>query len=66
MPDDSPAPIKALWTLHDAALFLALSVRSVERLRNRGEFPPAVRIGRAVRFEPGAVVAWARAAQEKA
>lgn len=55
-----------LWTIQDAAKYLAVSARTVERARNRGDFPPAVRIGTAVRFDANAVVAWAFEGQETA
>lgn len=63
---DRAKPNQSLWTIQDAAEFLAVSARTVERARNRGEFPAAVRIGRAVRFDPDTVIAWALAAKEAA
>ena len=61
-----PPPDRPLWTIEDAARFLAVSQRTIERARNRGDFPSAVRIGRAVRFDASAVIAWALAMQEAA
>jgi excisionase family DNA binding protein len=61
-----PTAPSSLWTIRDAANFLAVSARTVERARNRGNFPPAVRIGKAVRFESAAVIEWALAGQEAA
>ena len=55
-----------LWTIQDAANYLSVSARTVERARSKGEFPPAVRIGRAVRFDASAIVAWAFGGQEVA
>jgi excisionase family DNA binding protein len=54
-----------LWTIRDAAQFLSVSMRTVERARHRGEFPIAIRVGRAVRFEPQDVTAWAANARER-
>ena len=61
-----PPPALPLWTLEDAARYLSVSQRTIERARNRGDFPLAVRIGRAVRFDASAVIAWALAAKEAA
>lgn len=55
-----------LWTIKDIAKYLAVSERTIERARNRGDLPPAVRIGRAVRYEASVVVAWALDTKEAA
>lgn len=55
-----------LWTIEDVAAYLAVSKRTIERARNRGDLPPAIRIGRAVRYRASAVIAWADASEEAA
>jgi excisionase family DNA binding protein len=55
-----------LWTIRDAAEFLSVSPRTVERARSRGDFPPAIRIGRTVRFEATDVMEWAKTYREAA
>ena len=60
----NPRRTDALWTIQDAADYLAVSARTVERARSRGEFPPALKIGAAVRFEARAVMDWALSGRE--
>jgi excisionase family DNA binding protein len=59
-------PDATLWTIRDAATYLSVSPRTVERARSRGDFPPAIRIGRTVRFEAAAVMDWANTYREAA
>ncbi|MDC5696319.1 helix-turn-helix domain-containing protein [Intrasporangium calvum] len=48
-----------LWTIHDVSTFLAVPVGTLYQWRHRGEGPPAMRLGRHLRFDPGAVKRWA-------
>ena len=55
-----------LWTIDDAAEYLSVSRRKVERMRNSGDFPPAIRLGSLVRFNPATIVAFAERFTEAA
>lgn len=46
------------WTVGDVAAFLRISQRKLFYLRAQGMLPPAVRIGRSVRFRASEVRAW--------
>jgi predicted DNA-binding transcriptional regulator AlpA len=48
-----------LWTVHDVSAFLAVPVGTLYQWRVRGEGPPAMRLGRHLRFEPSEVRRWA-------
>jgi excisionase family DNA binding protein len=48
-----------LWTIQDVSAFLAVPVGTLYQWRHRGEGPPALRLGRHLRFEPTAVKRWA-------
>jgi hypothetical protein len=54
-----------LLSQRDAALMLALSVRSLERFRVRGGGPRYIKIGKAIRYQQEALVRWV-AARERA
>lgn len=43
----------------EAASLVALSIRTFEALRLRGGGPPFIKLGRAVRYRRGDVLAWA-------
>jgi excisionase family DNA binding protein len=53
----STTETRLLLTVAEAAKALAVSTRTIWSLTNRGELP-AVRIGRAVRYEIGDLRAW--------
>ncbi|WBM80684.1 helix-turn-helix domain-containing protein [Cryobacterium breve] len=53
-----------MWTIADSALYLGISPKTVEKLRNAGTFPAAIVIGRSVRFVPTDVRTWALALRE--
>ena len=53
----SPDP-EPLWSTEQLAEYLGVAVQTVHALRRRGEAPPAYRVGRVLRFEPGEVTAW--------
>lgn len=48
-----------LWTLRDVSVFLAVPVGTLYQWRVRGEGPPAMRLGRHLRFDPSEVRCWA-------
>ncbi len=48
-----------LWTLNDVSAFLAVPVGTLYQWRVRGEGPPAMRLGRHLRFDPLEVRRWA-------
>lgn len=48
-----------LWTIQDVSAFLSVPVPTLYGWRHRGDGPPAMRIGKHLRFEPGAVRRWA-------
>lgn len=48
-----------LWTLRDVSAFLAVPVGTLYQWRVRGEGPPAMRLGRHLRFDPSEVRRWA-------
>lgn len=58
VPVAGPAAAGQLWTVQDLADFVGCSVRHVSNLRAAGL--PTIRLGRMVRFEPDAVMAWLR------
>jgi Helix-turn-helix domain len=53
--------MQTLLTQRDAATLLALSVRTLERLRVRGVGPRFVKAGKAVRYAPEALERWVAA-----
>jgi len=48
-----------LWTVQDVSVFLSVPVATLYGWRHRGEGPPAMRIGKHLRYEPGDVRSWA-------
>ena len=56
-----PRPLQ-LWNIQQTAEFLGVPVSTLYYWSYRGEGgPPILRIGRCLRYEPNAVIAWARA-----
>jgi predicted DNA-binding transcriptional regulator AlpA len=56
-----PSPvtrIEPLWTVHDVSAFLAVPVGTLYQWRHRGLGPPAVRLGKHLRYQAAAVRAW--------
>jgi len=51
----------ALVTETDAARFLSVSIRTLQAWRVRGLGPPFVRVGRAIRYQRNALIAWTNA-----
>ncbi len=58
-PEVSNSQQDRLWTIQDVSAFLAVPVPTLYGWRHRGDGPPAMRIGKHLRYEPGAVRRWA-------
>ena len=54
----SPEELPPLWSTEQLAEYLGVAVQTVHAFRRRGDGPPAYRVGRVLRFEPGEVTAW--------
>ncbi len=48
-----------LWTIHDVSAFLGVPVGTLYQWRHRDQGPPAMRLGKHLRFDPAQVRAWA-------
>jgi excisionase family DNA binding protein len=48
-----------LWTIRDVSAYLAVPVGTLYQWRHRGEGPPAIRLGRHLRYDPESVHNWA-------
>jgi excisionase family DNA binding protein len=48
-----------LWTIQDVSVYLAVPVGTLYQWRHRGEGPPAIRLGRHLRYDPDSVRRWA-------
>ena len=59
MTTTSEAVVDRLWTVHDVSAFLGVPVGTLYQWRVRSEGPPAMRLGRHLRFDPHAVRRWA-------
>ncbi|WP_299436766.1 helix-turn-helix domain-containing protein [uncultured Rhodospira sp.] len=57
----TPDPADIYLTAADVAARLGISRSYLDQARVRGDGPPFVRIGRAVRYRWGAVIEWAEA-----
>lgn len=47
--------VEPLWTIQDLSAYLAVPVGTLYQWRHRGEGPPAIRLGRYLRYDPGSV-----------
>ena len=47
-----------LWTIHDVSAFLGVPVGTLYQWRHRELGPPAVRLGKHLRYDPSKVRAW--------
>lgn len=56
---DEAAPVDRLWSIRDVSDFLGVPVGTIYQWRVRSEGPPAMRLGRHLRFHPDAVRRWA-------
>ncbi len=61
-----PEQRRLLWTIDETAKNLSISRRQLERLREQGNFPPAIRFGRSVRFIPAEVLSYLSTLRESA
>jgi excisionase family DNA binding protein len=52
------ARIERLWTIHDVSDYLGVPAGTLYQWRHRGLGPPAVRLGKHLRYQPAAVQAW--------
>jgi predicted DNA-binding transcriptional regulator AlpA len=57
-PDAVGAPSARLWSIHDVSEFLGVPFPTLYRWRYLGEGPPAVRLGKHLRYDPRRVRAW--------
>jgi hypothetical protein len=55
--------LEQLLTARDAGNFLRLSISWLAKARMRGDGPPYVKLGRAIRYREGALVQWLRSQQ---
>lgn len=53
------AEVDPLWTIRAVSTYLAVPVGTLYQWRHRGEGPPAIRLGRHLRYDPGSVHRWA-------
>jgi excisionase family DNA binding protein len=51
---------EALWTIEQAAEYLGIPVGTLYQWRHRRTGPPAMKIGRHLRYDPAEVYAWAK------
>ena len=51
--------VDPLWTIWDVSAYLAVPVGTLYQWRHRGEGPPAIRLGRHLRYDAGSVHRWA-------
>ncbi len=70
MPDQSSSsaglpvadPPAQLWTVREVAYYLRLKPQTIRAMARRGELP-VIRLGRGLRFQPGAIEAWLNSKQ---
>ena len=55
-----------LWSVEETAAFFAVSVRTLYDWRARGYGPPARKVGRWLRYDPGDVRRWLASLDEAA
>jgi excisionase family DNA binding protein len=60
------ATIAPLWTIKDVSEFLGIPVQTLYQWRHRHSGPPAYRVGRHLRYDPTAVLAWLEDAHREA
>jgi predicted DNA-binding transcriptional regulator AlpA len=59
--ESAPDDPTVLWTIDDVSKCLRVPVATLYQWRVRGEGPPALRLGRHLRYVPASVRAWALA-----
>ncbi len=55
----SEVTLPSLWTIRDVSAFLGVPVGTLYQWRHRGDGPPALRLGKHLRFDPDMVRRWA-------
>ena len=60
--DHAQAP--RLWSIHDVSSFIGVPVATIYQWRVRGDGPPAMRLGRHLRYDPQTVSEWAHRQEE--
>ncbi|MFT4088172.1 MAG: helix-turn-helix domain-containing protein [Gordonia sp. (in: high G+C Gram-positive bacteria)] len=70
IPDPAPAPSVStpptrLLTTEDIAAMLQVSVNAIHVMRNRGDLPAGIKIGRRIRWRPETIDAWLAAQEEQ-
>jgi predicted DNA-binding transcriptional regulator AlpA len=63
VPQKAAPPIVVLLTPKDAAKLLKLSVSWLAKARMRGDGPPFIKIGRAIRYAEAALLQWMKSRQ---
>ena len=58
------APAARLWSISDVAEYLGVPVGTIYQWRVRDEGPPAMRMGKHLRFDPESVARWAHGLEE--
>ncbi len=59
VPEDvTPPTCERLWTVDDLSAFLGVPVATLYQWRHKGEGPPAMRLGKHLRFDPDRVRTW--------
>jgi excisionase family DNA binding protein len=61
---ETPREPRRFLTVEDVARLLNVSAKTVQDWRYRGLGPPAVKVGRAVRFDADDLEAWIRSRHE--
>jgi excisionase family DNA binding protein len=51
-------PLEELWTISQVSEFLSVPVGTLYQWRHKGYGPPAMRIGRSLRYDAAAVRRW--------
>jgi DNA-binding transcriptional MerR regulator len=54
----SPPTNEPLWEIEDVSAYLRVPVQTLYQWRKRNYGPPAARVGRHLRYDPGLVRAW--------
>ena len=54
-----------LWDIKDVSAYLGVPVATIYQWRVRSEGPPAMRLGRHLRYDPQDVAAWAHQQQDR-
>ncbi len=53
-----------LWDIKDVSAFLGVPVATIYQWRVRSDGPPAMRLGRHLRYDPQVVSAWAHGQED--